>query len=83
MRDTISLPAPHAIGLFDQLLDRIRAWFGEAKSTERELADLTDEQLADLGIEPRVVRRHVRIEPDRLGLLDLGWQTPRPRRRGP
>lgn len=80
MRNTITLSAPPATGLFDQLLDRVRAWFGETKTTERELADLTDEQLADLGIEPRDVRRHIRIEPDRLGLLDLGWQTPRPRR---
>lgn len=81
MRETIAIPAPASAGPFVQFLERARAWFGDAKPTERELADLTEEQLDDLGIDAASVRRHVAVDPIRLGLLDLGWQSPPPRRR--
>ncbi|CAM5427086.1 hypothetical protein ACHMW4_14445 [Mesorhizobium sp. UC22_110] len=43
---------------------------------------LSDSHLRDVGLRPEDVARTVTEAPQRLGLLDLGWQTPRqPRRR--
>ena len=46
------------------------------------LTDLTDEQLKDLGVDPRLLARSAVSEAERISLLDLYWpQQSRPPRR--
>lgn len=72
-------------------LQAIRDWLRQAHVAARlepaELRGLPDHLLRDIGVEGGVARTADRglaprvDAPTRLGLLDLGWQPPRPPRR--
>lgn len=63
------------------VLARLVKWLF-SRDQKNSLADLTDEQLKDIGIDPRLTTRSRVSESDRISLLDLYWPQPRsPRRR--
>ena len=65
------------------LLARLVKWLSRTPREERNrLTDLTDEQLKDIGVDPRLLARSAVSEAERISLLDLYWpQQSRPPRR--
>ena len=66
------------------LLARLVKWLSRTPRDQgNRLTDLTDEQLKDLGVDPRLLARSAVSEAERISLLDLYWpqqsRPPRPR----
>lgn len=62
------------------VLARLAKW-PFSREQKNSLADLTDEQLRDIGVDPRLTTQSRVAASDRISLLDLYWQQPRPPRR--
>lgn len=63
------------------VLVRLSKWLFSSKQTNS-LANLTEEQLRDIGIDPRLLSRSATAEAERISLLDLYLpRQPRPPRR--
>jgi uncharacterized protein YjiS (DUF1127 family) len=64
------------------VLARLSKWLFSREQTNS-LANLTEEQLRDIGVDPRLLSRSAIAEAERIGLLDLYLPRPPhpPRRR--
>ena len=62
---------------FNAVIDWLRQARVAASLPRQDVEDLSDRQLRDIGANRKDVARAMDRELGRLGLLDIGWQTPR------